>query len=92
MQITAPRDRGGTFEPQIIPKHQRDFRGFDDKILSMYTLGLTTRQTQDHLKEIHAVDVSPELISRTTDAVKELAAARDALCPMIAKPGGPIWP
>jgi transposase-like protein len=51
-----------------------EFRGFDDKILSMYALGLTTRQIQDHLKEIYAVDVSPELISRVTDEVKELAA------------------
>jgi transposase-like protein len=74
MEISVPRDREGIFEPHIIPKHQREFRGFDDKILSMYALGLTTRQIQDHLKEIYAVDVSPELISRVTDEVKELAA------------------
>ena len=74
MNIEVPRDRDGEFEPQIIPKHQREFRGFDDKILSMYALGLTTRQIQDHLKEIYAVEVSPELISRVTDEVKELAA------------------
>jgi hypothetical protein len=47
-----------------VPKHQREFRGFDDKILSMYALGLTTRQIQDHLKDIYAIEVSPELISR----------------------------
>jgi transposase-like protein len=51
-----------------------EFRGFDDKILSMYALGLTTRQLQDHLKEMYAVEVSPELISRVTDEAKELAA------------------
>jgi transposase-like protein len=74
MSIEVPRDREGSFEPQIVPKHQREFRGFDDKILSMYALGLTTRQIQDHLKDIYAVEVSPELISRVTDEVKELAA------------------
>ena len=74
MEIAVPRDREGVFGPQTVPKHQKEFRGFDGKILSMYALGLTTRQIQDHLKDIHAVDVSPELISRATDAVKELAA------------------
>jgi len=72
MTIEVPRDRDGSFEPQMVPKHQRDFKGFDDKILSMYALGLTTRQIQDHLKDIYAVEVSPELISRVTDEVKEL--------------------
>jgi len=74
MTIEVPRDREGSFEPQIVPKHQREFRGFDDKILSMYALGLTTRQIQDHLKDIYAVEVSPELISRVTDGVKELVS------------------
>jgi len=74
MTIEIPRDREGSFEPQIVPKHQREFRGFDDKILSMYALGLTTRQIQDHLKDIYAVEVSPELISRVTDEVKELVS------------------
>jgi transposase-like protein len=72
MEIEVPRDREGDFEPKIVPKHQRDWRGFDDKILSMYGLGLTTRQIQGHLKDIYAVDVSPELISRVTDEVKGL--------------------
>ncbi|MDR0376677.1 MAG: transposase, partial [Spirochaetaceae bacterium] len=74
MAIEVPRDRAGSFEPQIVPKRQREFRGFDDKILSMYALGLATRQIQDHLKEIYAVEVSPELISRATDEVKELVS------------------
>jgi transposase-like protein len=52
MTIEVPRDREGSLEPGIIPKHQREFRGFDDKILSMYAPGLTTRQIPDHLKDI----------------------------------------
>jgi transposase-like protein len=75
MAIDVPRDRQGSFEPHVVPKHQREFKGFDDKILSMYALGLTTRQIQDHLKDIYAVEVPPELISRVTDEVKELVSA-----------------
>ena len=67
MEIEIPRDRDGEFEPQIIPKHQREWRGFDDKILSMYSLGLSTKAIQENLKDIYNVDVSPELISRVTD-------------------------
>ena len=72
MEIEVPRDRNGEYEPQIVPKHQREWRGFDDKILSMYGLGLSTKAIQENLKEIYNVDVSPELISRVTDEVKGL--------------------
>ena len=72
MEVEIPRDRSGEFEPVIIPKHQREFKGFDDKILSMYARGMTTREIAGHLKEIYGTDVSPELISRATDSVKEL--------------------
>jgi transposase-like protein len=72
MEIEVPRDRDGEFEPKVIPRHQREWRGFDDKILSMYGLGLSTKQIQAHLKEIYNVEVSPELISRVTDEVKGL--------------------
>jgi transposase-like protein len=72
MEIEVPRDRNGDFEPQIVPKHQREWRGFDEKILSMYGLGLSTKAIQENLKEIYNVDVSPELISRVTDEVKGL--------------------
>jgi putative transposase len=69
MPIEVPRDRNGDFNPQIIPKHQTRFSGFDDKIISMYARGMTTRDIQDHLKEIYGVDVSADLISTVTDAV-----------------------
>jgi putative transposase len=69
--IEAPRDRKGTFEPQIVKKHQTRFDGFDDKILSMYARGMTTRDIQGHLEEIYSVEVSPALISNVTDAIVE---------------------
>jgi len=72
LEIQVPRDREGKFEPAIVPKHQREFKGFDDTILSMYARGMTTREIAGHLKEIYGTDVSPELISRATDSVKEL--------------------
>lgn len=71
IQVEVPRDRDGTFEPQLIPKHQRHFDGFDDKILSMYARGMTVREIRAHLEEIYGVEVSPDLISRVTDAVIE---------------------
>jgi len=72
MEIEVPRDREGEFEPQIVAKHQREWRGFDDKIISMYGLGMSTPAIQANLKEIYNVDVSPELVSRVTDEVKGL--------------------
>lgn len=69
IEVSVPRDREGEFEPEILPKHERHFNGFDDKILSMYARGMTTRDIRDHLEEIYGVAVSPDLISRVTDAV-----------------------
>jgi len=71
MLIETPRDRSGSFEPQIIKKHQTRFDGFDEKILSMYARGMTTREIQGHLQEMYAVEVSPTLISEVTDGVIE---------------------
>jgi len=71
LEIVVPRDRNGDFEPQMIPKGQRRFTGFDEKILSMYALGMTTRDIQYHLKEIYKVDVSAELISQVTEEILE---------------------
>lgn len=67
--IEVPRDREGTFEPQLIGKHERRFTGFDDKVIALYARGLTVREIQAFLKEMYAVDVSPDLISTVTDAV-----------------------
>ncbi len=71
VSIEVPRDRTGTFEPQIVQKYQTRFDGFDEKILSMYARGMTTRDIQGHLQEIYGVEVSPTLISNVTDAVQE---------------------
>ena len=71
VEIEVPRDRQGSFQPQIVPKHERRFAGFDDKILSMYARGMTTRDIQGHLEEIYGVEVSPTLISEVTDGVME---------------------
>ena len=71
MVIETPRDRNGSFEPQIVRKHQTRFEGFDDKILSMYARGMTTREIQGHLTEMYGVEVSPTLISDVTDGVME---------------------
>jgi putative transposase len=69
--VETPRDRNSSFEPQILGKHQTRFDGFDEKILSLYARGMTTREIQGHLKEIYGVEVSPSLISDVTDAVME---------------------
>ena len=69
IEIAVPRDRAGSFEPQLIGKGQTRFDGFDDKILSLYARGMTVREIQGHLAELYGTEVSPDLISRVTDAV-----------------------
>jgi putative transposase len=69
MPIEVPRDRNGTFEPQIIGKHQTRWTGFDDKIISLYARGLSTREIKQHIEEIYHVEVSPALISSVTEEV-----------------------
>jgi putative transposase len=75
MEIATPRDRNGEFEPRIVRKNQTRWPGFDDKILSMYARGMTTREIQGHLEEMYQVEVSPSLISEVTDGVMEQARA-----------------
>jgi putative transposase len=86
--VEMPRDRNATFEPQLIPKHQRRLSGFNELVISLVARGMTVRDTQAHLQEIYGVEVSPELISKVTDAVlPELRAWQqrplDAMYPIL---------
>jgi putative transposase len=71
LEIEVPRDREGSFEPQLVRKRQRRLPGFDDKVIALYARGMTTREIQGHLRELYSVDVSPALISAVTDSVIE---------------------
>ena len=71
VEIRVPRDREGTFDPKLVKKHQRRLEGFDEKVIALYARGMTTRDIQQHLRELYGTDVSPELISRATDGVLE---------------------
>ena len=86
LPIEVPRDRHGSFEPQLIPKHQTRWTGFDDKIISLYARGMTVREIQAHLQEMYGTEVSPSLISSVTDAVSEEVKAWQA------RPLDPIYP
>ena len=86
VRIDVPRDRQGSFEPLLIPKHERRFTGFDDKIIAMYARGMTMREIQAFLEEQYGVEVSPELISTVTDAVMSEVAAWQA------RPLEPMYP
>jgi transposase-like protein len=88
VQVRVPRDRNGTFEPQAVPKHRRRLEGFDEKVLALYARGMSTRDIQGHLRELYGTDVSPDLISRVTDAVLDEVRAwqarpLDALYPIV---------
>ena len=88
LPIEIPRDRHGSFEPQIVTKHQTRWAGFDEKILSLYARGMTVREIQSHLEEMYGAEVSPSLISSVTDAVMDDAKAwqarpLDALYPIV---------
>jgi len=88
LPIEVPRDRHGTFEPQLVPKHQTRWNGFDERILSLYARGMTVREIQAHLQEMYGADVSPSLISSVTDAVVDevkiwQARPLDAVYPIV---------
>jgi putative transposase len=71
LDIAVPRDRNSTFEPVLVKKRQTRLTGFDDKVLSLYARGMSTREIQGHLAELYGTEVSPDPISRVTDAVLE---------------------
>lgn len=85
-EIDVPRDRNGEFEPKLIRKRQVRLPGFDDKVLSLYARGMTTREMQSHLQELYDVEVSPALISKVTDAVLDEVKAWQS------RPLDAVWP
>ena len=86
LRIEVPRDRAGSFEPLLIPKHERRFTGFDDKIVAMYARGMTVREIQGFLAEQYATEVSPDFISSVTEAVMSEVTAWQA------RPLEPMYP
>jgi putative transposase len=74
LAIDVPRDRQASFDPQLIAKYQRRFPGFDEKIVSMYARGMSTREITGHLHDLYGIEVSPDLISTVTDAVLDEVA------------------
>jgi len=86
LPVEIPRDRNGTFEPQLVKKHQRRFDGFDDKILGMYARGMSVRDIQAQLSELYGTEISPDLISSVTDEVVAEVQAWQA------RPLDAIWP
>src|SRR5690349_9200973 len=86
IELAVPRDRQASFDPQLIAKYQRRFPGFDDKIVSMYARGMSTREIVGHLRELYGIEVSPDLVSAVTDAVLDEIAAWQA------RPLEPVYP
>jgi putative transposase len=84
--IEVPRDRNGSFEPQLVKKHQRRFDGFDDKIIGMYARGMSVRDIQAQLSELYGTEISPDLVSSVTDAVVGEVQAWQA------RPLEAVWP
>ena len=71
LEVAVPRDRNASFDPRIVRKNQRRIDGFDDKVISMYARDMSVREIRGHLRKLYGVEVSPDLISRVTDAVLE---------------------
>lgn len=86
LRLSVPRDRNGTFEPLIVPKGVTRLDGMDEKIISLYARGLTVREVQGHLRDLYGTDVSPDLISRVTDAVL------DEVKEWQSRPLDPVYP
>jgi putative transposase len=86
LRIETPRDRDGSFEPLLVPKHARRFTAFDDSIVALYARGLTVREIQGYLAETYGTEVSPDLISTVTDGVLAEVTAWQA------RPLEPVYP
>ena len=86
VDLQVPRDRNGSFEPQIVRKGQTRLEGFNDRIIALYARGMTTRDIRAHLREMYEVEVSADLISRVTDGVVE------ELAEWQARPLDKVWP
>jgi putative transposase len=71
MEVSIPRDRHGRFDPQLIEKYRRRLPGFEEKVIGLYARGMSIREIQAHVRELYGVDVSPELVSKVTDAVHD---------------------
>jgi len=86
VDIEVPRDRNGDFEPQFIKKRQTRFKGFDDKIIALYSRGMSTRDIQDQIRDLYGVDISPELVSTVTgEVIKEVTEWQN-------RPLAPLYP
>ena len=69
LEVDIPRDRNGEFEPKIIPKYQRDISGIEEKVISLYARGMSTRDIHDQLKDIYGIELSAEMVSKITDRI-----------------------
>lgn len=86
VELAIPRDRQSSFEPQLIAKYQRRFPGFDEKVISMYARGMSTREIAGHVQDLYGVEVSPDLVSTVTDAVL------DEIATWQVRPLEPVYP
>ena len=71
VEIVTPRDRKGSFEPEIIKKHSSEYNGFGDKVISLYTRGMTTREIQEHIREMYDIELPASFVSRATERIVE---------------------
>ena len=85
-QVDVPRDRNGEFEPKLIPKYQRDISGMEEKVISLYARGMSTRDIHDQLQELYGIELSAEMVSKITDKILPLVKEEQS------RPLAPIYP
>ena len=85
-QVDIPRDRNGEFEPKLIPKYQRDISGIEEKVISLYGRGMSTRDIHDQLQDLYGIEISAEMVSKITDKI--LPAVKE----WQARPLNPVYP